>query len=352
MKCEKCGVELDENNICPKCGRKPEDEQISDTSEQEIIETETKVDVESLENLEVNFDEVDGLEDSEQQSVENDDFKASNDELVIDFDEINHNVKNTNDKRNNSSWLVAFVSFIAGVLATLITIGCFNGTIINYFDRITNGSPKECVENFCKFYYQSDIDAKKMTEAFSPYVREMLVNDLKSYVEYSKVPIDINLDIDVTKDSEFEKIAEYYLDLVTSSSTQKVSITNLNINNIDYYKSGTDEFNSYLSEYKSSSNDKVSKAEGVSVFAKVAFKVNCTVESIPQATTVTEQQTTTNKKGSGNKKDTTTATTKTETTEQTTSSVQEASKECVVICVKINDKWQVFNGMQTTDSAQ
>lgn len=352
MKCEKCGVKLDENNICPICGMKPENEQISNNSEQETIEADTKVDVESLENLEVNFDEDDGLEESEQENAENDDFKASSDELVIDFDEINHNVKNTNDKKSNSSWLVAFVSFIAGVLATLITIGCFNGTIINYFDRITNGSPKECVESFCKFYYQSDGDAKKITDVFSPYFREELVNELKSYAEYAGTSMDVNFDIDVTNDGEFEKFAEFYLDFVKSLSTQKVSIKNLKYNSIEYYKSGTDEFNSYLSEYKSSSDEKVAMAEGVSVFAKITFKIDFTVESIPQTTTVTEQQTTTNKKGSGNKKDKTTTTTETQTTQQTASSVEEASKECVVVCVKINDKWQVFNGMQTTGSAQ
>ena len=192
MKCEKCGAELDENNICPICDNKPEGEEITANSEREVADNETKIDIEALENLKVDFEEVEGLEQSGQEYTEKDDFKASSDELVIDFDEINNNVKNTAEKKNNSSWLVAFVSFIAGVLATLITIGCFNGTIINYFDRITNGSPKDAVESFCKFYYQTDSNAKKLTEIFSPYLREQIVDELKYYTESTGMSSDID----------------------------------------------------------------------------------------------------------------------------------------------------------------
>lgn len=362
MKCEKCGAELDENNICPICGANSTEEQIAVDSEQKNLETETEVDIESLENLKVDFDEVDGSETTEQEETEKDDFIVTSDELVIDFDEINNNAKNIVVKKNNSSWMFAFVSFIAGVLATLITIGCFNGTIINYFDKITNGSPKDTVESFCKFYYQTDSTAKKITEIFSPYLREQIVSELKSYTESTGASTDVDFDIDVTNDGDFEKVAEFYLDLITNSSTQKISITKLDFDSIEYYKSGTDEFNSYLSEYKNSENEKVANAEGVSVFAKVSFKINFTIESIPQPTTVTQQKTTANitektnktkKKDSDNKNNTTATTTKPQaTTEQTTSSVEEESENGTVICVKVNDKWQIFNGMQTTGSAQ
>ena len=348
MKCENCGAALGDDNICPKCGWTLEERESSLDNENEI-----DADIDSLDNLVVDFDEIDGEDESEKAEFEEDEFGASDDELAIDFDEINKSSDKSKGQKGGSSWLVAFVSFIAGVLATLITIGCFNGTIIGYFDRITNGSPKECVESFCKFYYQTDSSAKKMTKVFSPYLRAHIISELKSYVEYAGISTDVNLDIDVTKDSEFEKVAEYYLNLVTSSSTQQVKITNLKFNTIEYYKSGTDEFNSYLSEYKSSSDENAAKADGVSVFAKVSFKINYTVENIPQSTTVTEQQTTTDKNNADSKNDATAATDEASTTEQTTTtSVEEETDECVVICVKVNDNWQVFNGMQTSGSEQ
>ncbi len=351
MKCKKCGMDMAESAVCPECGWRPEDD--FDIPE-DSAEFETEVDIDSLENLQFNFNEVDGGSEYEQEDYEKDDFDTSNDELVIDFDEINQNVVTSHKHKGSSSWLVAFVSFIAGVLATLITIGCFNGTIISYFDRITNGTPTETVENFCKFYYQSDSDVEKITNAFSPYLRAQIVSELQSYVEYYGVEADINLDIDVTNDSEFAKVAEYYLSLVTQSLSQKITITSLDYKNIEYYKSGTDEFNSYLSEYQSSSDEKVAAAEGVSLFAKVSFSISYDIKTIQQETTTVVTTTTETETKKNNKKAEQTTqpmaeitTTQATTEAPTEASVETATEECIVVCVKINDSWYVFNGMQT-----
>ena len=61
MKCEKCGAELDENNICPICDNKPEGEEITANSEREVADNETKIDIEALENLKVDSEEVEGV---------------------------------------------------------------------------------------------------------------------------------------------------------------------------------------------------------------------------------------------------------------------------------------------------
>ncbi|MBQ4155823.1 MAG: hypothetical protein IJD90_03350, partial [Clostridia bacterium] len=158
MICPVCGFDMKEEKTCEKCG-------FEASENEQTLEPETDVDFDSLEKIKVDFEEVDG-----EQEVQEDVISETVENLEVDFDEINQNVSEEK-KSKNGMWGVSFVSFIAGVLATLIVVGCLNGTIVSYFDRITNGTPYETVESFCDFYFQDSPNADNMVKTFSPYLR-------------------------------------------------------------------------------------------------------------------------------------------------------------------------------------
>lgn len=346
MNCPKCGKDIGDKHLC-ECGWT--DIEVNDVENKNDNE-ETNADLKSLENINVDFDEVNGVDNEVEDEV-----SASPDDLVIDFDTINEKTDKNPSKKSGSNFLVALVSFIAGVLATLVVVGCLNGTIINYFDKFSNGTPYEVIESFCKSNFETN-DAKAFTKASSPYYRAQIASAIKQQSSYYGTQVDVNLDVDVTKDSEFEKIADYFMKNYVVSDTQKMIINKIDYSGIEYYKSGSDEFKNYLNEYKSSSDENVAKAKGVSLFAKVNCSISYTVKTIEQQTTTTvapETTTVKNNKKDDKSKDETVAETTTEPTtettqaESTTSNTKSSKENCTIICVKINDNWYVYNGIST-----
>lgn len=350
MICPKCGFDMGEEKTCEKCGWVEESAEIqnNEISEDNSIESEeTQADLNSLENINVDFNEVEGTD-----SEAEDEVKTSPDDLVIDFDEINEKSKDMKNKKSGSSWLVALVSFIAGVLATLIVVGCLNGTVITYFDKVTNGTPYEVIEKFCKSNFETN-NAKDFTAACSPFYRAEILSAIQQQSEYYNMETNLDYDMDVTKDSNFVPVAEYFMKNFVVSDTQKMIIDNIEYQGIEYYKSGTDEFHSYLDEYKGSSNSVVAQAKGVSLFAKVSCNIAYTVETIEQTTTTTTTTAKATKKAEKTEddKETTSATEASQSNAVTTTSNKESAKEsCTIVCVKINDTWYVYNGI-TTDSS-
>ncbi len=308
MICPICGFDMKEETVCEKCGFE-----------------ETKVDFEALENIKVDFDDVETAEDVEEKvSVEDED-------LEIDFEQIDQKTVENKPKKSNF-WGVSIVSFLAGVLATLIVVGSLNGTIISYFDKVTIGTPYETVESFCDFYFQDNPTVEGMVESFSPYLRSQIVSELAQY----GFDTEVDLNADVTDDEKFKDVAKFYLDLVNDSNEQTTKITSIEYEDVQYYKSGSDEFNTYLEEYKNVEPT----AEGVSLFANVSFTIKFDVTTVAEETTTVPASTKKNKKNN-----------KTETTTPTTTSAPKTETEsmiykCSVICVKINDGWCVYNGLQ------
>ena len=315
MICPICGFEMQDEKTCEKCG-------FTVKENDQTQEEETVVDFEALEKVEVDLEEVDEVDETD--DTEEDDVLLDDEDLTVDFDEIDNMVL---DKKSSKAGLFvsSFISFVAGVLATLVVIGCLNGTIISYFDRITNGSPNETVESFCKFYFMDEPSADDMVETFSPYLRSKIVSELEYYNSNGEV----DLNIDVNDNKKFKDVAEYYIDLVSQSNTQKTDITSIEFTDVEYYKSGSDEFNNYMQEYKSVDKD----AKGVSLFANVSFTIKFDVTTVEEETNAIPETTKKN-----NKSETTTKAPKTKT--------ESMVYKCSVVCVKINDNWCVYNGLQ------
>ena len=331
MICPKCGLEIEDSLVCNACGWTKDSEEKVENQEKE-----TEVDFAALENLSVEFEE--SVENIEEEA----EFVTKEEDLVIDFDQIN-NQASLNTKKNSSfSWLVSLVSFVAGVLATLITIGCFNGTITGYLDRITIGTPYETVETLCKLYYQSGVSADEVVDVSSPYFRAQLINEMKYYEQYYGLDEEINLDIDISSDEEYEKVVQYHIDYFTAQSNQKIEIKDIKFSDLKYFKSGTDEFKTLFDYYKSSPNTTAAKADGVCMFASVSFEANLDVTSFEREEVVPETTSKKNKK-SKNKQEITTQ----PTTSAPTTSVESVKVNGTAICVKINEKWCIFNGMPT-----
>lgn len=345
MYCPKCGADIADNHSCEKCGWSENDANTEEVKN--FDEVETQADLNSLENLNVDFNEVDGFE-----TEKEDEANFSDDDLKIDFETIDNGVKAKPGKKSGSTIIVSLISFIAGVLATLVVIGCVNGTVINYFDKFTNGTPYEVIENFCKSNFETN-DAKMFTKTSSPYYRAQIASAIKQQSTYYGQQVDVDLDCDVTKNSEFEKVADYFMKNYVVSDTQKMVINKIDFKNIEYYKSDSDEFKSYLNEYKSSSNEKVAKAEGVSLFAKVSCSISYTVKTVQQETTTAETTTTTAKSDKTKKSDETQAETTTEApteaTQAPTTKVEkkDSKEDCSIVCVKINKDWYVYNGISS-----
>jgi len=317
MICPICGFDMKDEKNCEKCG-------FELSENEQTLEPETDVDFDSLEKIEVDFEEVDG-----EQEVQEDEISETVENLEVDFDEINQNV--AEEKKSKSGmWGVSFVSFIAGVLATLIVIGCLNGTIVSYFDRITNGTPYETVESFCDFYFFADLDADNMVKTFSPYYRAQIAAELAQY----NFQNDVDLNFDLTDDTKFKDVADFYINLINDPSTPLNKIKSIDFDKIVYYKSDSEEFKTYLNKYKVVDNE----AKGVALFANVSFKIKIDVVEVEQETTVPQTSTKKNKKS--NKTDTTTTQVVTQAPKTTTES---RIHNCSAVCVKINDEWKVFN---------
>lgn len=325
MICPKCGFDMEDNKVCEKCG-----------FESESIENNEK-----LEDITVDF-----VENESAEAEIEDEVAVCEEDLVIDFDEIDE--KKTEKPANSGSWLVAVVSFIAGVLATLIVIGCVNGTVMSCFDKVVNGNPKDVVTSFVKTNFET-ADSKKFTDISSVYYRSYIASTLSSYASQG-YSIDVDTNVDVTDDEKFQKIAEFWL---TGNSAYKIKVNSVDVSAVEYYKSNSDEYKEYIEKYKTSSNEKiVDAAKDVTVFAKVSFGLNYSIIPIEQTTAA---ETTTTTAASSDNKAEKTAKAKTEatsatavetTTSATTTTTTKGSEQGSIICVKENGNWKIFSDIE------
>ncbi len=238
MNCPVCGADLKDKKVC-ECGweekeEKTAEEVVEETTEQVLPEDEDKV-----------FN-IEGVDDEALASTfgtpeELDEYLR---EYEIDFKKIQENEQKQKAKKK-TPWGVAFVSLIAGVLATLIVIGSLNGTIVNLFDRVMYGSPQPTVENFVTAFFET-YDAKGVVKQSSPCLlsnfnanigdveaAEQSVNGYFEYMLYNNALIK----------AKFKRVIEF-----------------------EYIKNGTDEFEDYLDEYKALGDEKLSKVKDITAF--------------------------------------------------------------------------------------
>ena len=325
MFCPKCGFDMGDNNTCEKCGFV-------------VANEEEKTDV--LEDVSVDIDETENVE----TEVE-DEIGATEEDLVVDFNQIDENAAKST-KKSSGTWLVALVSFVAGALAALIVMSCINGTFMSFFDKTVNGNPGAVVESFLKDQLETQ-NAKSLTNECSVYYRNSVIEQLKQYQAYGN-QIDVDLDMDISKDSNFEKVAKFWWQ---GDSSRKFKLLSFNATKIEYFKSGTSEYKDYLSTYKTSGVESVSKyAEKATMFAKVTFDMNYSIETIAQPTTAPETYTANTKKAKKGAKTTTTTTTTTTATQVTTkSTTSKSSYSGTMICVKENGNWRIFKEAETNN---
>lgn len=320
MFCPKCGFDMEDNKICEKCG-----------FNSETVETQN----EELEDIKVDFDE---NASAEVETETEDEVVAKEEDLVIDFDEIQENqpIK----PANSGSWLVSLVSFIAGVLATLVVIGCVNGTVMSCFDKVVNGNPSDTVTSFLKTNFET-ADTDVFTDISSIYYRSYIASTLESYAEQG-YSVDVDTDIDVTDDKAFKEVAKFWL---TGNSSYTIKVDDVIINSVDYYKSSSDEYNTNIEKYKSSTDEKVADAaKNATVFAKVSFSLDYSIVPIEQTTA--EETTTAASTEKTKKNNKTTTTTTTTTAAATTTTTTKGTEQGSIICVKEDGNWKIFSDIE------
>ncbi len=325
MFCPKCGYDMQENTTCEKCG-------FDVKSAEETVEK-----TEVLEDISVDFDKAENVE----TEVE-DEINATDEDMTVDFNQIDE-VDTKKEKKSSGTWLVSLVSFIAGALACLIVVSCINGTFMSFFDKTVNGNPNDVVNNFLKTSFVT-FDTKEYTNECSIYYRNSIVNQLKQY-ESQGYPIKVDTSLDITKDANFEKIAKFWLQ---GNASYKFKIAGVNAKEVEYYKSGSDEYKNYMNSYKTTGVEGVTKySKNATMFAKVTFEMSYSIVPVEQTTTK-ETVTTTAKKDAkkaeskGKTTTTTTTTTAKNTTTTTKATTSKGAETGNVICVKENGSWRIF----------
>lgn len=236
MICKKCNKEFSgEEELCPECAQ----------TNEEVVQPEENLEVETQESLETlsptddipaqeeNLDEFNSLEESE------------NEDEDLEF--INSDEEQTKVKKS-SGILSIIISFLCGVLATLITIGFLNGTAISMLDSIIEGNPSEAAKAYITASYSND--AKKISEVYSIPLRALIKQNY-------------NLNFDVKDTKAFEK----ELKKLMNSETPKVEVSNLKVKSTKFHKSNSKEYETFLSTAK----QYYPELEGASAFATVTL---------------------------------------------------------------------------------
>ncbi len=292
MNCPVCGTDLKDKKVC-ECGWKEKEETTeevaTETTEQVVPESEDKIlDIEGAD--EENLDVALGVDE------ELDEYLR---EYEIDFKEIQENEEKPKTKKK-TPWGVAIISFLAGVLATLIVIGSLNGTILRLFDRVMYGSPKASVETFFDCIYETQKE-DEFLNVISPYQKETVKSAAMQFVAYGYVDsFKVDENVDVNDDKAFKPYVKAYLSYFASSG-YGVKIDNFEVSDIIYYNNASDTYDAYATQYLPKSTDN----KNVQLYADV----NCSLDL-----TITSEQ---------------------------TSESESSTEEYKLVCAKIDGVWKI-----------
>ena len=295
MKCPVCGADLENKKVC-ECGWEEKEETTAEdvtneTTEQVLPENEDKI-----------FN-IEGVDDESLAAAfgtpeELDEYLR---EYEIDFKKIQEEEERQSRKtKKKTPWGVAIVSFLAGVLATLIVIGSLNGTILKLFDRVMYGSPKTSVETFFDCVYETH-NEDEFLKVISPYQRETVKNAAIQFVSYGYVDsFEIDENVDVNDDKAFAPYVKAYLSYFASSG-YSVKIDSFESSDVIYYNNTSSTYDLYAKQYLPKSTDN----KNVQLYADINCSLDLTIKS------------------------------------DQTSQSESSTEEYKIVCAKIDGKWQV-----------
>lgn len=236
MTCPKCGAHEGDKDVlvCRMCGEMlVDDDAVNEVAPETAVDEEIPV---------VNEEEV-----SEEISADETDADAEN--AAAPADPKPEKVKYKLD-------IVSVItSFLAGVLCTLLVVGCVNGTFSSLYQKIIYGNPKKVVTEYCEAFLAKD--GEGILTTLSDAAADAYIEQIEQYGAY--YGLETSADID---DSEYLTM---WLEYGYSGVFFKYD--SIEDYKCEYIKRGTNEFESLLAEYEGDVDE-------VKMAATVSFKLN------------------------------------------------------------------------------
>lgn len=236
MTCPKCGAHEGDKDVlvCRMCGEMlVDDDAVNEVAPETAVDEEIPL---------VNEEEV-----SEEISADETDADAEN--AAAPADPKPEKVKYKLD-------IVSVItSFLAGVLCTLLVVGCVNGTFSSLYQKIIYGNPKKVVTEYCEAFLAKD--GEGILTTLSDAAADAYIEQIEQYGAY--YGLETSADID---DSEYLTM---WLEYGYSGVFFKYD--SIEDYKCEYIKRGTNEFESLLAEYEGDVDE-------VKMAATVSFKLN------------------------------------------------------------------------------
>ena len=236
MTCPKCGAHEGDKDVlvCRMCGEMlVDDDAVNEVAPETAVDEEIPL---------VNEEEV-----SEEISADETDADAEN--TAAPADPKPEKVKYKLD-------IVSVItSFLAGVLCTLLVVGCVNGTFSSLYQKIIYGNPKKVVTEYCEAFLAKD--GEGILTTLSDAAADAYIEQIEQYGAY--YGLETSADID---DSEYLTM---WLEYGYSGVFFKYD--SIEDYKCEYIKRGTNEFESLLAEYEGDVDE-------VKMAATVSFKLN------------------------------------------------------------------------------
>lgn len=253
MTCPKCGAHEGDKDVlvCRMCGEMlVDDDAVNEVAPETAVDEEIPV---------VNEEEV-----SEEISADETDADAEN--TAAPADPKPEKVKYKLD-------IVSVItSFLAGVLCTLLVVGCVNGTFSSLYQKIIYGNPKKVVTEYCEAFLAKD--GEGILTTLSDAAADAYIEQIEQYGAYYGLETSADM-------NDAEYVSEW-LEIVYGSTIFRFdSISDFEC---EYIKRGTNEFESLLADYEGDVDE-------VKMAATVSFTMNYSAADVVSDTMETPDDT-------------------------------------------------------------
>ena len=254
MTCPKCGAHEEDRDVlvCRMCGEMLVDD---DAVNEEVSETAVNEEVPV-----VNEEEV-------LKEVSADETEPEGENAEVPVEPEPEKVKYKLD-------IVSVItSFLAGVLCTLLVVGCVNGTFSSLYKKVIYGSPKKVVTEYCEAFLNKDGEA--MLATFTDAAAD-------SYISNYIAPYSAYYGLETSADMNDAEYVSEWLEIVYGSTIFRFdSISDFEC---EYIKRGTNEFESLLADYEGDVDE-------VKMAATVSFIMNYSAADVVSDTMETPDDT-------------------------------------------------------------